>query len=352
MVTRVINRVTKRNGKGRGRGNGRRRQNGQRTRADKILAQGVLALPSRPFGAGRMSVDLRVWDAKLPHHLPLPRAVGPYTTIRVTERLTINEEVSVLGTFKFAEIHPSFAGEWSSIFCVRNAPGTAAGPIYSLGVTTASYSSASTLQNIGAAATLVPSAFSVQIMCPEPISSANGVIYAGNLSTSLAIAGDSRDWNVLASNFISNMNPRLLSAGKLALRGVQINSYPLNMAACSEFTPLVYTADFTGTYESEFAQPTGWSPIMIYNPDAAKLELLVTTEWRVRFDPFNPASASHQYHPVASDQTWGKLMHQAASLGNGVKDVVEAVANAGQMAKRAMNVFRSPAIADLPMLVD
>ena len=116
-----------------------------------------------------------------------------------------------------------------------------------------------------------------------------------------------------------------------------MNSYPLNMTACSEFTPIIYEADATQEFGPDKPQPTGWSPIMVVNSSKAQLEFLVTTEWRVRFDPFNPASASHTYHPVASDQTWGKLMSQAAAFGNGVMDIVEHVANAGQMAQRAVN---------------
>jgi len=161
------------------------------------------------------------------------------------------------------------------------------------------------------------------------------------MTTQAAIGGDTRTWDDYASQFVEFMNPRVLMAGKLALRGVQINSYPLNMAACSEFTPL---SEVTGlsSMETPAPEPCGWAPIVCYippsNPQLA-LEALVTTEWRVRFDLTNPASAGHIHHPLASDATWESLVRKAVALGNGVIDISDVVANAGQAVAKVGRVL-------------
>jgi len=141
--------------------------------------------------------------------------------------------------------------------------------------------------------------------------------------------------------FVQFQNPRLLAASKLALRGVQISSYPLNMSEVSKFTALSKNGDITFTYDETVAEPTGWAPIVIYNPDGANLELLITVEYRVRFDLDHPASASHTYHPVASDSTWDKMTRSAAALGNGVMDIADVVANTGMAVGRAATVGRA-----------
>jgi len=78
--------------------------------------------------------------------------------------------------------------------------------------------------------------------------------------------------------------------------------------------------------------------IAIYNPGGATLELLITVEYRVRFDLDHPASASHKYHPIASDSTWDKMTRGAVALGNGVMDIADVVANTGMAVGRAIVV--------------
>lgn len=206
------------------------------------------------------------------------------------------------------------------------------------------------LGGLGPAATLVPSAISVQIMCPTALQSASGIIYAGVMNTQAAIAGRTDTWTAYMDKFVQFQNPRLLAASKLALRGVQINSYPLNMTEVSKFSPLVKSSDVTYTYNSAQSEPVGWAPIAIYNPDGARLELLITVEYRVRFDLDHPASASHTHHPVASDATWDKMVRGAVTLGNGVMDIADTVANTGMAVGRAMAVGkRLQAAAQVPM---
>jgi hypothetical protein len=167
-------------------------------------------------------------------------------------------------------------------------------------------------------------------MNPNPIGSTAGIVYAGTMNTQVPLANESRTWTALADQFVEFQNPRILSAGKLALRGVQASGYPLNMSAVSDFSPLTQDADGVVTYSTAIPEPVGFTPIMVYNVNSVQLEYLVTTEFRVRFDLSNPASAGHVHHPVASDFQWDKLMKVASAMGNGVVDIAEAVANSGQ----------------------
>lgn len=259
--------------------------------------------------------------------MPLPRATGPYTVIRVTRRLSNNARVNIFGTYTAGDSH-------DAICCVsdQNSAGKMNDP-------SNAYYYANDMGGIGKAATLVPSAFSIQVMNPNALQTTSGVVYAGVMNTQAAVANRDEVWSVWADKFVEFQNPRILTAPKLALRGVQINSYPLNMSALSDFRQMI-TRDVTDgpfTWTDPTAQPKGFAPIVVYNATDATpptLEYLVTTEYRVRFDLDNIASASHKHHPVASDKTWGDLMSRAAALGNGVIDIAEGISNVGQMVAR------------------
>lgn len=307
----------------------RRAQVATRSNAARILASGVGASVPRAFGdvGGR---SLACWDAKNPQHLPLPRAVGPYTTIRATRRVSTGTRVNLIGTFQGN-------GEWNRWLYISDANAT-----QPINATNNTVVTSIDLSGLGDAATLVPSALSVQIMCPAPLQNASGIIYAGVMNTQAAISGRTESWDSWADKFVQFQNPRLLAASKLALRGVQINSYPLNMSEVSNFTPLKQFTDGVTTYDpavvAGLPEPKGWAPIVIYNTGNTPLEFLITVEYRVRFDLDHPASASHTHHPVAPDSTWDRLMRHASALGNGVIDIADVVANTGMAVGRAAAV--------------
>lgn len=91
-------------------------------------------------------------------------------------------------------------------------------------------------------------------------------------------------------------------------------------------------------------EPTGWAPMFVYNTggggdNSLELEYLVTTEWRVRFDLSNPASAGHRHHEVADDGIWNRMAREAAAMGPGVRDIADIVANVGRMAGEARGLL-------------
>lgn len=281
-----------------------------------------------------------VWDAKSPQHLPLPRAVGPYTVIRSTRRHLSNKECSIVGCFQNAKVSSIGAGDWNRICMVQDVAATLA-----INHTDNAATITLPLSGLGSAVTLVPAAVSVQIMCPTALQTANGIIYAGVMNTMPDVGGRSETWRSYFDKFVNFQSPRLLSAGKLALRGVQIDSYPLNMSEVSDFKAQYPSTDVDPfTWDGSTFEPAGWAPILIYNPNHADLEYLITVEYRVRFDLDNPASASHTHHPIASDQCWDKYMQKASAMGNGVKDIADVVANIGEAASKFRGAARMAAI--------
>jgi hypothetical protein len=306
-----------------------RKRGGNRTNADKVMAQGVGKATRMAFGNSRGRAHC--WDAFHPSHLALPRAVGPYTVIRTTAVVTSNKELMIFGTFK--ESAPNGSLKWSDAVAVSNAgaPGTALGA--SSG--TLVYRSTAPGGSSTSGFTCCPSAFSVQLMNPNALQTTSGMTYAAVSSAQLALGGSTATWTGVAGQVVSFMAPRMMSAGKLALRGVQMDSYPLSMSQVSTFEGMApvgggsisWLGDLTTGPDS--INPVGWAPIVVSNPEGIELNYLVCVEWRVRFDIANPAVSSHTHHPVASDNTWDAQVRNAMNMGNGVVDIVERVANAG-----------------------
>lgn len=190
---------------------------------------------------------------------------------------------------------------------------------------------------------LVPSAFSVQIMNPTPVSSAAGVARIGRLRYVPDLQNDTRTWDELAEQITSYNFPRLCAGGKLALRGVKVDAVPFDMTNLSDFTMRIvpptagsHNVTWDTNYHLAFQ---GFAPIVVLMDQAmstaGELDILVTCEWRVRFDPGNPAQGTHTHHPVASDSTWGKCLAEMEALGSGTLDIAERVAELGAAVKAA-----------------
>jgi hypothetical protein len=182
--------------------------------------------------------------------------------------------------------------------------------------------------------TCCPAAISVQIIGPQPLFEAYGQVAAAVIPARLDLTEDTRTWEEIQTDITSYFRPRMLSAGKLTLRGVQMDSHPLSMSDVSSFEPLIHE-----TPNPNIAQilpwgvdrpfPCGWAPMAFVNPTGAALQLLISVEWRVRFDVGNPAVASHQHHGVSTDAGWDRHIRRATEALPGVIDIVERVASTG-----------------------
>lgn len=261
-------------------------------------------------------------DAFHHFHLPLPRATGPYTIVRTTQLLEFGGPIEILGPFWDRQV-----SKWSDLCAIEINDRTK-----TIGTANNITSHPFTMMRGNASwngAQVTPAAFSVQVMNPESIQSSNGIIYIGRIRTALKLSDTTAvKGEDLANSLVSYNNPRLCSAAKLSFRGVQIDGVPFNMSELANFTDL--SAPTFTAYSGTTPDPLGFAPIFIYNPDNIKLQLLICCEWRVRFDPSNPAQATHVHHPPASESVWAQAQHTAEALGNGVVDIADRVANVGR----------------------
>lgn len=302
--------------------------------------QGVGRAPAMAFGSkpvkrnGRKAGKAaRYFNALCPAHLPLPRAIGPYSVIRTTSRHQVDNEISIWGPTMVRD--PNGRKEWTNVVgladTVATDPmnGAANAKIYADGAFGVFGATAAGWENC----TLVPAAFTIQIMNPSAVGSAKGISYIGKLKTLADLAGNARSWATFGGQFISYNYPRLCSGGKLSLRGVTSSAVPYDMSDMAEFTPVVpYTDQGTLTWDGSAGlnglEHSGLAPIVIYQENFTEaLEVLVTVEWRVRFDPSNPAQASHKLYKPSTDLQWAS--HVATETMRGVEDIAEFVADLG-----------------------
>jgi len=312
------------------------------------------------FGSG--SDDPDCLDAFCPAHLALPRAVAPYIVVRVTSLVSFDSKFLLFGPMMTAQ-SLSAGGDRSRNWCNQvgiafgNAPGDQAG-----GPVTRICLPEQTSGFVGCQ--LTPAAFSVQVMNPGALQTTRGILAMGRLKLASTFNGPapagapSPTVAQVANNCVSYFSPRLMAAAKVAMRGVQNNAIPVDMNDLSEFTP--YDQRFANDDDYNNSDATspppagvdavvpkfhGFAPIFISNPDEIPLQFLVSTEYRVRFDPSNPATAGATMHKPASTQTWDKVITGMVARGNGVVDIAEKVVEYGQSARKLIG--RAGAVAGL-----
>lgn len=356
--------------------NGKKKMSGKPRRELPGFMQGVGEVSAPRFGSCDVGRLNNGFDANHPSHLPLPIQTGPYMVMRVTTKIAASEaqKVMMFSTFRtqFQDNNvelipgPSIAvgpqqirNGWSSVCAVggnTNNPVQAGDtkwypqPLEQLtaGMGTSVH---------GGSATLTPSAFSVQIMNGGALQETSGIVYAARLKTQFRGCDESRTWGSLGDQMVSFMQPRLLAAGKMALRGVKIDSLPLNTFELQDFDEildpgrLLGNASFTAYNDvwkssaSASNEPNvvnsskGFAPIIVYNPDNVPLEYLVTTEYRVRFDIGHPAASTHKLHSPTTQNEWSTAIAKVMATGHGVLDIVESVSALGERAYRMVGPF-------------
>lgn len=286
-------------------------------------------------GASKAQHSMECWNAFAPQHLPLPRAVGEYTVTRGTRQISTNDKLIIVGTWQYSydtgTVSPGLGKNWSDVVALgcgdlTKKPSETAWAAYKMPMLA---------EGLGEHCQITPSACSVQVMNGNALQGTSGMLYIGKLKVQPTYAGDDTDTaETIANNFVSYMAPRLCAAAKLALRGVHVNAHPLNMNRLADFTQIYRGFDgSTGTPGqttwTNGLSPAGFTPIVIYNPDAVNLNLLVCHEYRTRFELFNPACASHKYHSPSTDGHWADMIKKATDLGSGALDIADVVARSG-----------------------
>lgn len=311
------------------------------------IRQGATQVTNQPFGHkknGGQSTFPKTLCAMSNRHVSLPRAVGSYTVTKTTSLISTPNRLILIGPMTGRRENYDTGYGW--LDAVGVAPrGSGDYPINSDQVQAVSVGTLIFRNDMLQAegynrCRMVPAAVSVQVTCPSAISNATGACYIGRARNVLQLCGNTRHWTTLASELTGLCNPRVCPASKLAFRGVKVDAIPYNMTVLSDFEPRgvlkspgAYTWDIhrndavTPTFDGDFC---GFAPIFIDNPDNIPLNVLVTIEWRVRFDPSNPASAGHSYHPVSTDSEWNNLIRNMETRqGTGVLDIASAVADNG-----------------------
>jgi hypothetical protein len=277
----------------------------------------------------RASHNLDAWNAFSPSHLALPRAVGEYTVTRGTRQISTNDKLIIIGTFQRAvDTAAGSAGsaQWADVVALgcedlTKKPSEVGWTPYKMPMLES---------GLGEHCQITPSACSVQIMNGNALQTTSGMLYIGKLKVQPQYAGDDVDTaQDISNNFVSFMAPRLCAAAKLALRGVHVDGHPLNMNRLADFTQIYRGFSSTTSTWPYALKPTGFTPIVIYNPDAVELNLLVCHEYRTRFELFNPACASHKYHAPSTDGHWADMIKKATDLGSGALDIADVVAKSG-----------------------
>jgi len=169
-------------------------------------------------------------------------------------------------------------------------------------------------------------------MNPASLQTASGLFAMARVNQQMALGGALATWDEMAARCISFYAPRMLTGAKLALRGVKCSSYPLDMSEYSHFSPMSHFVDESAiTWNTNALRPAALAPIVFVqeNSQPKAMQFLVTMEWRVRFDPANPATSSHTYHETLPDECWNGVVKAACNAGHGVEEVGEDVATLG-----------------------
>lgn len=321
----------------------------KRTAVGRRVAQGVAGLQgitqnvavsvTTPFGDNPRQATLSAGlDAFNPCSVPLPRAIGDYTVIRTTQIVSSRDAVMLFGPIADGRTTTKM---WSSAFCQSSV--NPANPIN--GASNTRITSFATMNTSDwNFARMVPAAFSVQIMNPNALQTTSGIVYAGRSRQMIGLANQATTWDDLGNQLVSYSNPRLLAAGKLALRGVQVDAVPFDMESMADFQTRYASANGVYTNIDSSLRFDAMAPLYVYNPDTIALQYLVCCEWRVRFDPSNPAYAANTYHKPSSLGYWDALQQTASYVGNGVQDIASkidprAAAGAMRFARMAYTAY-------------
>lgn len=253
-------------------------------------------------------------------HVPLPRAVAPYITVRTVRTFSSPDKLVMFGTTIDGR---SRNEQWTNCVAITsNAPAN--------GLNTASYTHI-TIPIPGNESNgfleCTPASMSVQVMSSTALQTADGVFYAGRTKTGLTAPENTDDRTIqsLMDGLVAFAPPRILTGSKLALGAVQIDNIPGNMSSLANFTPILEGGEGPNrNWRSDaFGQFSGFNPSYIINNGGKELQYIVAVEWRARVSPFNPLSSSAVQHVPTSDSLWSEIMSAASAFGHGVQDVIQ-----------------------------
>jgi len=314
----------RKNGSGRSRSTIAKRNNTRRFRG---ITQSVALSVNNAYGdTAKPQAIVKGLDAFDTSHVPLPRAVGDYTVVRTTQIFPSGSQFNLFGPMMAKDATGNQA--WSNICALSSGAGSWAGganhpvnqPSATIRRTFESMSPGSWSWNN---VKVTPAAYTVKIMNPEALQTTSGIVYIGRAKQMLNPGGDTRTYEQLAQSLVSYSTPELCAAGRLAMCGVKVDAVPYDINALADFRTMALNADGNFTWDDDSLMYDGFAPIFVYNPNNIELQFMVCCEWRVRFDPGNPAYATHTYHQPSTLGYWDRVQRMGSALGNGVMDLAE-----------------------------
>lgn len=315
--------------------NGARNGNGNRRRDNtRPLRQGVAEAPrggvmTRVTQGPKVHGSLcHYFDATSPSHLPLPRAIGPYITLKTSTLIVSTDKVCVFGSF-------AWNGRWTSTCCLSSVNSALA-----INATENTRRHEYPLHSLASGIeTMVPAAVTVQVMNPGALQDTTGTVLGSVLNYVPIQSTDLSTWTQWADRVVSYNQPRLMAAAKLALRGVKASCVPMDMNDLSDFSHLYQSAD-PSVFTNDWLDAHGFAPIFVYNPNAISLNYLVTTEWRCRFDAVNPAVSTHIKHNSTPPSFHDKVVNSIPHFGVAFKELADVVADVGIAAATVRPLLR------------
>jgi hypothetical protein len=326
------------------------------------IAQGVGKVPDTPLGAknqkkkngngngkSKQPDPLRGLCALDPTHLPLPRPVGPYLPVRLTTVYnwvgSPDHEFMIIGPCQSA-IPGSVQQTWSNCVALLNRKPTT-DPI---NVEDGWWAITQNFDAFaGSGCTIVPAACTVQVMNTAALQTTSGVIWGGRFRTMPDLGTSTTPVATLINSALEFNAPRNMSAGKLALRGVQGDLVPGDMNDLSDFRP-ISTRGTPFTWSQNDFGPAGFLPAFIYNQSRVPLQIIITVEYRVRFPVDNVASAAHRRFHATPSSVWERGLNAMESLGHGMLDIVTVGASLGAAARRMGLLGGVEAAGEMPVI--
>jgi hypothetical protein len=150
------------------------------------IKQGVGMVVKKPFAPARARAAKLATRGKIGGrkaalcalnnlHLPLPRAVGSYTVCKTTTIISSSQTLTLFGCLKGDRSNHPDPTWYNSVAVGSVDPAVAIG-----GASNARFSFDTGLTSNGfKECRLVPSAITVQVMCPQSLQSADGITYIG-----------------------------------------------------------------------------------------------------------------------------------------------------------------------------
>lgn len=283
-------------------------------------ARGLVSIAPRKTGGGiakakrnvgktqKSSAHMLALNAFQKTHMPLPRAVAPYSVVRTI----VNYGVTTSNRDKMVVIQPmmnvtgdvpGFTNCVGWVTDLEDASGRIPTTASPLGINLPA------VGNTGVEC--VPAAITMRVTCPSPLINATGQLFLGRWN----VPGDRtayQDYSDMVSGFEAYAKPEPYTAAMMSTRVREVSCVPRDFNDFCEFHP------YTNAAFSSTLRPWGGMTPIVFSMKAAVpatvYNLQICVEWRYRFKMDDPAASTHVFHPPSNldvvNRTLGHMANQ------------------------------------------